>query len=263
MSNKRSRNKRIKKVKRTIRKHKSKRGLTKKNKSKKNIVDVQLSDNISKGTKATEGFIEYHYQNYSNILDFLIRIKNSDLCFFKSRNNFISLDVDNMNDGIIVSDIYKFKKDLDNCLKNKNRFVPIILNLITNDGNHANILLIDKNTKIIELYEPHGSRTSSSELGGLRGAYVKKVKELKKFFNYLVRYDVKNIVDYQRGTEFQMKNDPVRHSGFCVTWSILFVHYRILNPNISLNYLMKYLAKKITSRKILQYAKFIEETLKK
>jgi hypothetical protein len=60
-----------------------------------------------------------------------------------------------------------------------------------------------------------------------------------------------------------MKNDPARHSGFCVTWSILFVHYRILNPDISLNYLMKYLAKKITSKKILQYAKFIEEILKK
>ena len=59
-----------------------------------------------------------------------------------------------------------------------------------------------------------------------------------------------------------MQRDPENHSGFCVTWTILFVHYRLLNMNIKLSLLMKYIAKKITTRKLLQYAKYIEDNIK-
>ena len=122
-------------------------------------------------------------------------------------------------------------------LKSKYRFIPIILNLITNEGNHANILLVDKKDKIIELYEPHGSRPVQSVLGGIKGAYNKKIGEVRRFWRKLLPdYKVINVVDFKKGTHFQMEYDPDNHSGFCVTWSILFVSVAIkymLNLEVS------------------------------
>lgn len=227
------------------------------------IKDVPFSKKKSKGTRASHGKVDYHYQNYSNVMKFLKNNNFKDVCLFT--NGFLHLDIDDIDSGIfLLTDEKYFKIELNKCIRGSDKFVPIILNLITKDENHANILLINKKTKKIELYEPHGSRTSSSTLGGVAGAYRKKVKVLKIFFNkFLPKYDVINSVDYQKGTAFQMDKDPENHSGFCVTWTILFIHYRILNPNIQLSRLIQYLAKKITTLKLLQYARYIEETLKK
>ena len=90
------------------------------------------------------------------------------------------------------------------------------------------------------------------------------MKALNIFWkDILPNYKVINSVDYQKGTAFQMDKDPENHSGYCVTWTILFVHYRLLNSNIKLSLLIKYLSMKITTKKLLQYAKYIEDNLKK
>ena len=234
-------------------------------KKKYDIKDINFANTISKGTKASQGLIDYHYQNYSNVMNFLTKINNNNLCFFPNKDAFLNLQIEKNIKNIypLYGDIDSFFININKCLKNKYRFIPIILNLITNEGQHANILLIDKTNKLIELYEPHGSRTSSSILGGVKGAYIKKLKSIHKLFKkHLPSYSVKNIVDYQRGTHFQMAKDPENHSGFCVTWTIIFVHYRLLNPDIDLKILMKYISIKITTTKLLQYARYIENTLK-
>ena len=63
-------------------------------------------------------------------------------------------------------------------------------------------------------------------------------------------------------TSFQALLDPDENTGFCVTWCILFVHYRILNPNILLSRLIKHIDKIMTTNKLLKYARYIEDTLK-
>ena len=183
-------------------------------------------------------------------------------CLFEIAS--IHLDIKDVHKGIFTMfDKHTFIKNIHMCLQSKNILIPIIFNLIVKEGNHANILIIHKENKTIELYEPHGSRTSSSEIDGVVGIYRKKVKSLQKFWkNILPDYKVINAVDYQKGTAFQMDKDPENHSGFCVTWTILFVHYRLLNPSVHLPTLIRYLAKKITTRKLLQYAKYIEENIK-
>ena len=241
---------------------KSKAGLIRSKSKEVKIIDVPLSKQINKGTKASHGEIDYHYQNYSNIIDYLNNIKAKNICLFE--NSSIHLDISDIKKGIrVLYDLKIFIKNIKMCLKTKNILVPVILNLITGEGNHANILLINKRNKTIELYEPHGARTSSSEMDGVVGIYRKKIKILIKFWkNILPEYKIINAVDYQEGTAFQMQRDPENHSGFCVTWTILFVHYRLLNMNIKLSLLMKYIAKKITTRKLLQYAKYIEDNIK-
>ena len=51
-------------------------------------------------------------------------------------------------------------------------------------------------------------------------------------------------------------------SGMCVTWSILYLHYRILNPDIPPKRLINYLDKKITRNVLLRYTKYVEDVLK-
>jgi len=234
-------------------------------KTDNNIVDVSFSRLRSKGTYASSGGVHFHYQNYSNVMDYLRGLNITNACFFKNRDAFLNLNIDKQNMSVktMGSDHNIFLSDLRECLKTSKRFIPIILNLTTKDGNHANILLIDKQNEKIELFEPHGSRKSDSVLGSVKGAYSKKIRELKKFWrSILPEFNVVNVVDYRRGTHFQMEYDPENHSGFCVTWSILFAHYRLLNPDVKPETLIKYLSTKITTVKLLQYAKYVEESIK-
>ena len=157
-----------------------------------------------------------------------------------------------------------FELNLKKGIRSRAQFVPIILNLVLSQAdNHANILIVNKKTKNIELFEPHGARTSSSELGGVKSAYRKKVKALRMFFKEMLpQYRVVNVVDAVRKTAFQMTEDPKGHTGFCVTWSILYSHYRFLNPSVPISVLVKYIHHKINARYILRYAKYIETSVK-
>ena len=72
-----------------------------------------------------------------------------------------------------------------------------------------------------------------------------------------------NAVEFQQGTAFQMLRDPNQHTEYCVTWTILFVHYRILNKHVPLNILMRYIHMRINTTKLLQYTKYVEIFIKK
>jgi hypothetical protein len=234
-------------------------------KDKHKIVDVPFSYKKTAGSNATCGVIDFHYQNYSNVMDFFHVIDHPSVCFFKEGRAFLTLQIENMKRGIypFEHNDMDFRRNVVRCLQSPRRFVPIILNLVTDEGNHANILLLDSKEKIIELYEPHGSRNSSSCLGGIVGAYRKKIGALRRYWKEMLpEFKIINVVDYRKGTAFQVKYDPDNHSGFCITWTILFVHYRLLNPHVELPSLIKYISCRIKTSKLLQYAKYVEDNIK-
>ena len=268
---------------RNLKRVKTKRKANSKTKTK--IVDPPFARTISKGTAASPGLgpedccsidyetdgTDYHYQSYENVAVFLESIIKTnpsiqkDIFLFDDTSDaFLDLDLKRGNLKPLFLSHKKFVQALRNGLKTKSRFIPVILNLTISQGdNHANILVINKKTKQIELFEPHGARTSSSELGGIQSAYKKKKTILKKFFKgILPDYKVTNVVDAVKQTAFQMTEDPKGHTGFCVTWSILYAHYRFLNPNVPLGDLVRYMHHKITARLILRYAKYIETIVK-
>ena len=223
------------------------------NKTNAKIIDTPLSNKKSVGTRATKGKIEFHYQKYANMNNFFdsILLKNLSREYF-----YIDLIcVKNKITPIYQKDIKPSKK----------QFTMSVINITTNEGNHANVSLINNHNKTIEYFEPHGHRKNKqSGIGNFKGLYLKKQKVLKKIYNELLPgYEFINIVDHNRMTSFQTQIDPDRHSGFCITWCILFVHYRCLNPVILLSRLVGHLAKTFTTTKLLKYAKFIEETIKK
>jgi hypothetical protein len=236
---------------------------------KKKVVDPVFSKVVHRGTAATAGEIGYHYQKYSNIMEYMeLFTKGMKKVYIFNGGvfaNLLNLNLNTLNikpymisQNIFTGELKKSKKF---------RFCPVVLSVdMTDEGeydSHANIVMIDNKKKVIELFEPHGSRTDSSELGDITAAYNKKLRILKKYFKgILPDYKFINVVDYVKKTAFQILYDPDEHTGYCVTWSTLFAEYRILNPDVDSEVLAKHIDKKITTKLLLQYSSKLEETLK-
>lgn len=260
---------------------KNKKKKKSKNKSKrltkyeKRIIDVPLSDTVSKGTKASLGKINYHYQKYYNTFAFIEEIirKNKKLqklvCIPDIGDGWMKgimkIDFLNGDDKSIkpvdsnnsleefITKVYKCKH---------HRLNPINLEIvIPNVGTHANIILIDNKRKTVELFEPHGGRNPMSELESISRAYYKVTKNVERFIKrYLPKYKYIPPSLYEPNESLQTNLDLF--SGSCVTWSILYLHYRLLNPNIHQKKLIKYINKRVTRNFLLRYMKYIEDTIK-
>ena len=172
-----------KKQTRNLKRVKTKRK-TRTKKTKTKIVDPPFARTISKGTAASPGpqdccgidyendGTDYHYQSYENVEIFLESIIKKDpdiqkdiFLFDDTSDAFLDLNLTSGHMKPLYLSHKKFVQSLRNGLKANSRFIPIILNLVISRGdNHANILIVNKKTKQIELFEPHGARTSSSEL---------------------------------------------------------------------------------------------------
>jgi hypothetical protein len=259
---------------RKLRKPRRSRKLKTSKVSRDKIKDPKFASALHKGTKASSSCAlcqdKYHYQDYEIFARYLeIVIEGLSQEYVK-----VPKDMSDMTLGLTMSSGHMrpyyvsdkvFRKVIEEGVRSKKvSLIPIILNLeMKGSSNHANCLVIHKDTKTIELFEPHGHRTSVSTLGGQVGAYVKKMTYLKRYWKErLPEYTVVNVVDAVKKTAFQTDKDPDGHSGFCVTWSLLYTHYRILNPNVPYEVLLVYIDRKITTRLLLRYARKVEETLK-
>lgn len=256
-------------------KRKTKKTSKKTKKNIKEIIDVPLSTKTSLGSMATSGGINYNYQKYYNTFAFIRKIINKDkrikqVCIpdvgegwmkaFLSINLRDNKKLMSLKPVDALNPINLFIKKIKQC--SKHRFIPINLQLIVKDNNtHANMILMDTKKKTIELFEPHGNRSKSSKLLSISQAYYKSNKSVKRFFKqYFPSYKFISPTSYEPSTGLQDKIDAF--SGMCVSWSILYLHYRLLNPNISQKKLVNYLNKTITKRILLQYTRYIEDTLK-
>ena len=225
------------------------------------ITDVPLSKIKSKGSRATKGDIDFHYQSYSNIIDFFKSLKiklrvryYNPLFHLKATKKKIEHTMNGMN-GMNGISSYTFDRD----------YNILMINITTEEGNHANIAMVNNVNKTIEFFEPHGyRRNKNSEIAGIKGIYNKKIKLLTKYFKDLLpSHSFINVTDFNKETSFQTLLDPEENSGFCVTWCILFIHYRLLNPHALVSRLIERMHNQMTTPKLLRYAKFVEETVKK
>ena len=245
----------------------------KKKKNIKKIKDPPFSKKDHRGSDATKGMIDYHYQHYSNIIDYLEIICNKN----KTLSKKICFIGDDHIDAYLTFDLKQYKKGIHSkylsddllikiikeCIHDKKtKYIPLMLETVKGKKhNHANIILIDIDKKNIELFEPHGLRKTDSILHGIKYSYIKKKKALHDFFmKYLPGFNIINVVDIIEGSAFQSIYDA--HSGYCITWSLLYCHYRLLNPKIPYSQIITYLHKTIKLNHILRYAQHIEEVLK-
>ena len=124
------------------------------------------------------------------------------------------------------------------------------------------MVVVDNDNKTIEFFEPHGYKKEVSTPSDPVRIYHAKYDILKKYLKKILpKYEIINASDVLKTRGFQRKYDS--GTGYCVTWSTVFVHYRILNPDVPIFNLMDHIDRKINVNKLLRYAKYIEEVLKK
>jgi hypothetical protein len=245
---------------RTVTKLKENVLIHKRLKNKYDIKDVPMDKKENKGTVESSGFVDYHYQRLDNISNFLSKISKNLEYVYIDDNLTIEYDIKTHK----IKSLYSTLDYFEDKLKNKKdiKFIVVTFNVQLITFSHANVILIDNDNKNIEFFEPHGHKDDDSTLEGVKGAYFQKAKHLKKFMNKMLPgYTFKNVSEMFKQEGFQMKYDA-RH-GYCVTWSILYIHYRLLNPNTKINIIVEYIYYYITKNKLLRYAKYIEKMLKK
>lgn len=247
-----------------------------KTKRKSSIVDVPLSSDVSLGEKATEGDIRYNFQKYESIFLFLKELvqQNSNIrslvCLksetklqlvtmlvtgFNSKQQSIPLKP--LDSTLTLGD---FQKIVNAC--KDYRFVPVSLNVVVPKiGSHSNLLLFDMKKRRVELFEPHGSYSALSELESIPRGYVRVSTRVKHFVTrYFPDYTYVEPKQYEPKSGLQGRLDVF--TGACIPWCMLYLHYRFLNPNVSLKRLTKHMDKVMTKRKLLRYIKYTEDLIK-
>jgi hypothetical protein len=232
-----------------------------------------LSNEQSLGPNADQGDISYEYSKTENITNYL-KILVDELKFnkvvcitnytLKYGPNYIvenTLQYNVTRDELLIPE--DLVKELKKC-KNK-RFIYIYFDIVWEQriGGHANMIIIDTDNKTIERYEPHGQSLSFDK----KRIILKKIdsKFSNKLLDYigLKKYTYISPIDISPKLGVQVKADA--YNGMCVTYSLMYLQLRIMNPDIDQQIIIKYLLKKSRNEIydiILRYAKYIEDKLK-
>lgn len=117
--------------------------------------------------------------------------------------------------------------------------IPIIIYFTTTC--HFNVIIINKKKKFIEFYEPYGNVNDN---------LIKYIKDLMFFtfkFNEYTFHNAninpktnKTQLGLQAFQELNIINEP---HGLCVGWCLLFIHYRILNPDLEVRFIIDFIIK--------------------
>lgn len=252
--------------------------MIKKHYGEKDLITLKeyLNDEISKGPNANSGSIDYHYQHYDNIYNyFYITFLNIQQFKILCIPNFIL----EYNDYVVrtalaydlkLSKLHMAKKmkssinKCDKCRKQKKArfifFTFIIMPDEKEEITHANIIVIDLIKKTIERFEPFGHTSSNKKI-------LEQIDELfkNKILGKLDLDDYSYISPSKISPRLGIQYKADSYNGMCITISMMYLHLRILNPDIKqrkiVNYLLKKSKKKLKEM-ILKYAKHIEFTLK-
>jgi hypothetical protein len=147
--------------------------------------------------------------------------------------------------------IYYIPKFLKKAINNSNKkyvdFIFINLGLITENNNHANILIYDINNNSIERFDPYGN-WKINDVDQLDNT-------LKKLFSNIINHKIKYIrpQDYLKVNSFQAISDEDNKfkkkfgdpDGFCLAWCYWYLELRLKNKGIDQKILVEKAIKKI------------------
>jgi len=235
-------------------------------------LDDFLSNETSLGPEADYGNIYYTHDNYENINNYMKILVNNlgfnkVVCipdfFVKTGDKYIIKNTIAYNitrdELVIPIDLLKNVKKCNKRFMYINLMIRWEQRLVT----HINMIIIDFVEKTIERYEPHG-----------RKMRVKKNKDIlkdldskfsAKILSYvgLNKYKYISPVDFSPLIGIQLKVDA--YDGMCLTYSLMYLQLRIMNPDVDQKDIVKYLLKKPKAEMydiLLKYAKYVEEQLK-
>ena len=242
-----------------------------------------LAADQSLGPDADPGSIYYHFTHFENINNYMkilmneIEYKNI-ICMPNMNAKYSKYIIRNAityhsNYDCMIIPESAVKEILDFTAK---RFIYIIFNVYwdNTDMGHANILIIDNLKKTIERFEPHGEliRNHFSDKDKVPYLSIKHENDrIDKKFNkdllkkiHLEGYKYLSPIDISPKIGIQTTADA--YGGMCVTYTLIYLQLRIMNPDIDQKVILKYLISKEEKEIIdiiLRYAKYVEMTLKK
>lgn len=163
---------------------------------------------------------------------------------------------------------YKFDEDdISNFKKSKKRFliIPVLLDNRTKQcGTHANVIIYDSKTKILEYFEPHGGQIGyfapylGADLVGdlLSKSLIKLNLDVQKVVS-AYPYEIRGTQHYNKFQK-ELKNE---RGGYCARWCDWFVDYRLKHENESVQKLTMKAVKNISKTLIFirNYTKFIKQ----
>lgn len=246
---------------------------------------ISINDFLAKekslGNEAEKGDINYSLYSPDNLIIFMhllmkdikfdnivCELNNIYIKYFNPihkgnyechKNSFIY----NMDrDEIIIP--LNLKDEILKC-SNKKRFIYIYMGILWVEGTfgHANILLIDTINKTIERFEPYGKNLPTDKIKTYQQSFDKKFSQ--KTLDNLNLHNYKYISPeiFIPNKSLQQKADA--YNGMCVTYCMIYLQLRIMNPDLDRKIIIKYLLSKSSNEIvdiILRYAKYIENTLK-
>lgn len=239
-------------------------------------LDEYLSDELSQGPKAKPSKINYNYQHYENIYNyFVIEFKKKRKFKILCAPNFVLEYGKSLEYEIRASIIYNSYKDefyfndkiisaVKKCLNQTNvRFIFfgfVLINSSSFADTHANMIIVDLYKKTFERFEPYGygNLRDEKKIDLRLKEKGKEILGLTKNYKYISPINISPKLGVQSIAD--------AFCGMCVTISMMYLHLRILNPDLSQKKIIKFLVnrdKKKLRIMILRYAKHVEKTLKK
>lgn len=144
----------------------------------------------------------------------------------------------------------KVQKGIKTCLKKPIRFVAVSIHIgynlwdytlpdeppkLLKTSGHANILVIDKEKKIVERYDPQGQYRKTYLYDKLDSVLEEKLQEILPFdFTYITNMD--SCVRGLQYLQVKQKDTPgyvTTPHGMCNAWSLFYLDLRVTYPNLT------------------------------
>lgn len=160
----------------------------------------------------------------------------------------------NIDDYYIDSKLDVYLKKL--LISDNIRFIVFKLTLIDGNNLHANIIIFDKQTCMMDRFDPYGniSMNNSNEFDDMFEKHMKNIfnefcKQQNKEFLYLRPKDYISIgpqtISNDNNSEIRKAGDP---EGFCLAWTFWYLEMRLTNPDIHPKILLKEAIKEINEK---------------
>jgi hypothetical protein len=126
----------------------------------------------------------------------------------------------------------------DRCIQSKERFVIMHLSLhCPGEISHANVLIYDSKTGTLERFDPTGSESITGSLpkidSDLEATFHGKITEYIAPLGFCPMKSFQTIeMEEFDEDESIWAGDPI---GFCLNWTMWYIHLRMANPNIPRN----------------------------
>ncbi len=129
-------------------------------------------------------------------------------------------------------------KELHDCVAAGKRFILNLLHIKMTEEEHSNALIFDTHAKTLTRFEPHGSLTRMYDMDPLDAQLRTRLKEILPEYTYVPpsaycpREGPQTVEGYHAWRRLT-QGTPLAQVGYCGAWSLLFLHTRLVFPDLS------------------------------